>query len=105
MAKLKVRKSVPKAGTNKAPRPGRLDSRNRTASPARKLQFGFTVSKSVTPESNSKPGSPAPTSAESSAKNGVYSTAEPIKSNSGLDLTEKIKELVRLAQEHRAWGV
>ncbi len=57
------------------------------------------MSKSVTSELNSKPGSPAPSADDAAAKNGLHSNPETIKSQSGLDLTEKIKELVRLAQE------
>jgi RNA polymerase primary sigma factor len=57
------------------------------------------VPKSVAPESNSKPGSPLVVAAEVGSKNGAPSNSESIKSQSGIDLTEKIKELVRLAQE------
>jgi RNA polymerase primary sigma factor len=98
MAKLKVRKPFPKARARKPSRPVRGAARKRPASGRRKSQFGLTVSKSVPPESKAKPGVPLPSPEEpSSAKNG--SSTDALKSQSGLDLTEKIKELVRLAQE------
>ena len=99
MAKVKVRKPAGKAGVKKAPPAGRLVSSTRSQSTRRKSQFRAPVSKSVTSESNSKPGSSLVPVNQASAKNGLSANADPIKSQSGLDLTEKIKELVRLAQE------
>src|SRR4051794_23502948 len=99
MAKVKVRKSALKAGKKVAPSPGRPVVPERADPTRHKSPFGFTVSKSATPESNSKTG-PAPVPHDAAgSKNGLNSQPETVKSQSGLDLTEKIKELVRLAQE------
>jgi RNA polymerase primary sigma factor len=57
------------------------------------------VSKSAASESDPKPGLAVPISNEVNSKNGPPPSGETVKSQSGLDLTEKIKELVRLAQE------
>jgi RNA polymerase primary sigma factor len=99
MAKLKVSKAVPKTGKRKAPPRGRPVSRKEAASSRRKSHLGVIVSKSVIPEANLKPNSSLVLSEQSGAKNGLGANGEAIKSQSGLDLTEKIKELVRLAQE------
>jgi RNA polymerase primary sigma factor len=99
MAKLKVRKSVPKTGAEKAPALGHLASKKRTVASSRKLQVAAPVSKSVTSESNSKPGSLLLLPEQAGSKNSLSANGEAIKSQLGLDLTEKIKELVRLAQE------
>jgi RNA polymerase primary sigma factor len=99
MAKLKVRKSVAKTGARSAPRGSRSTSQKRTDSTPRKSPLAVTVSKSVTPESKSKPGVDPVHSAQTVAKNGANSSAEPAKAPPSLDLAEKIKELVRLAQE------
>src|SRR5262249_41777412 len=100
MAKPQVRKSVAKAGNKKAPRPGRPVSRSRTDRPRRNFQVGVIVSKAaVSPESNSKPGAQVGMTNDAPAKNGAGAHAETLKGQSGMDLSEKIKELVRLAQE------
>ena len=99
MAKLKGRKLVAKTGSKKASPSGRLASSKPSGAARRKTLFRLTVSKSVPPETNSKPGSPLLPTEEPGAKNGNHGSAEALKSQSGLDLTEKVKELVRLAQE------
>jgi RNA polymerase primary sigma factor len=99
MAKQKVRKSAAKAGAQSAPPVGRRLSPQRADSNRRNSHLAVTVSKSVAPESNSKPAPSNPLAHTAGAKNTLSSNTEAIKSQSGLDLTEKIKELVRLAQE------
>src|SRR5689334_9371739 len=97
MAKPKLRKLATKAGPKKALR--RLAPGNRTDTTRRKSHFGTTVSKSVVPEANSKTVSPLISADLAGSKNGVNAHPDMLKSQSGIDLTEKIKELVRLAQE------
>jgi len=99
MAKPKPVKSVAKPGTKKAPPASPLASQKKADSIRRKSHPAVTVSKSVNAEGNSKPGSGNLPPDEAVSKNGLLASTGPIKSQSGLDLTEKIKELVRLAQE------
>jgi RNA polymerase primary sigma factor len=101
MAKLKVRKSASKTGTKKARSPGGWASRKRNVHPSRKLGWAAPVSRSVTSESNANAKSRAPLLGpeEAGSNNGANSNGEALKSQSGLDLTEKVRELVRLAQE------
>src|ERR1041385_8787072 len=97
MAKLKVGKSAAKAGTKRTLRAGSPASAARTNSRPRKFQVGATVSKSVVPQANSKPIPAVLLPQEPASKNGP--NGESLRSQAVLDLTEKIKELVRLAQE------
>jgi RNA polymerase primary sigma factor len=99
MPKPKLRKSVAKAGTKKAPRSGRLTLQKKTDLSGGKPHLSGPVVKSVTSESSSKNGGPLLIPEGVSGKNGSPANGENIKIQSGLDLTEKIKELVRLAQE------
>ncbi len=98
MAKVKVRKSVSKAGAGKTPR-GRLVAGKKTGSARRKIVLAVAVSKSPASENNSPSGSGPIHTDDAAAKNGAPTNGELVKSQSGLDLTEKVKELVRLAQE------
>ncbi|MBI4325088.1 MAG: RNA polymerase sigma factor RpoD [Chloroflexi bacterium] len=103
MAKLKVKKPPSKAGARataplrpeSAPRPvGRPPAKkaHRPVVPRRRLASDVLTRR----ESGGEPHSPQ----EKDPLTALNSTqSEPIKSQSGLDLTEKIKELVRLAQE------
>jgi RNA polymerase primary sigma factor len=99
MAKLKGKKSVSEAGAKKASGSGQSTFHKKVELSRRKLPFSLTVSKSAASETNTKPGSHLPAPQESSVKNGAGAPAEVLKSQTGLDLTEKVKELVRLAQE------
>jgi RNA polymerase primary sigma factor len=98
MAKVKVRKSVSKTGGGKTQR-GRLVAGKKTGSARRKTVLAVPVSKIPVPElgSQSVPGSIP--HQDPSSKNGVATKGDIVKSQGGLDLTEKVKELVRLAQE------
>jgi RNA polymerase primary sigma factor len=102
MAKLKVRKPASKAGQNTVrSKPDRsVPTKQPAVAVRRKFNPGFAVSKSVTPASNSKPPASEPGARTTVSNNErPSSNSDALKTPSGLDLTEKIKELVRLAQE------
>ncbi|MEW6158135.1 MAG: RNA polymerase sigma factor RpoD [Verrucomicrobiota bacterium] len=105
MVKSKVKKPVAKTGHKKPASAGSKPSRQPTGRPARKKTAIVTVPKdSLTaeksPRSNSNHRSHDDTlSTPEPAPHPTPAVAETIKSQSGIDLTEKIKELVRLAQE------
>jgi RNA polymerase primary sigma factor len=96
MVKLKVKKSVATTGATKSARSGHKTARKKTERIQRQGSDNSTPSKGP---------AAAPTQANHhtvSAKNAsgpLAGSPEILKSQSGLDLTEKIKELVRLAQE------
>ena len=99
MAKLKAKKPAAKAGKKRAARPGRLVSSKQNSSTRRKIDLGASVSKPAMSDPKSKPVGSAALSAESACKNGAITQGDDGKPRPALDLTEKIKELVRLAQE------
>src|SRR5437773_7050143 len=104
MVKSKARKRVPKAGPKKS---GKAASRTAKKSAGKTHQKSQIVSKSTSSpaagisdaaarlNSNGQTGSATLQVQASPAEQAIGT----IKSNSGIDLTEKIKELVRLAQE------
>ncbi len=95
MAKLKARKSAVKAGKKKAPHSGRLRSKKPHTPSRHKSTHCPSVSKLVPSQPTPKNGAPA---SKHASKNGA--PAGPPEGLPGsLDLAEKIRELVRLAQE------
>src|SRR5690349_20678457 len=99
MAKQKVRKSVSRAGNNQARRPGRQLASKRPGAHGSKSHFRATVPKPAAPESNSKSVVHSSSSEGGHVKNGAVSVQELTKPQPAFDLAEKVKELVRLAQE------
>jgi RNA polymerase primary sigma factor len=103
MARLKLKKPAQQAGKQKIRRKSdrSVPQKEPVRPTPRKFNPGFAVSKSANPSSNSKTRvtEPAAKSAASTNKHLPSQGSETLKSQSGFDLTEKIKELVRLAQE------
>jgi RNA polymerase primary sigma factor len=100
MVKLKARKIVPKPGAKKS---GKAISKVSKPSADKTPQKAHAVSTPTTPHSASGTskklsanGQPRPTTLPASVAEQAIGI---IKSQAGVDLTEKIKELVRLAQE------
>jgi RNA polymerase primary sigma factor len=104
MVKSKARKSVPKASPKKsgkaasrtAKKPaGKTHQKNQIVSPSTSSPPAAITDAATRLNSNGQTGSAALQVQASSAEQAIGT----IKSQSGIDLTEKIKELVRLAQE------
>jgi RNA polymerase primary sigma factor len=102
MVKLKAKKSTAATNANKSARPGSKPMRKRAERTPRKESPSLTVSKSPLTEAAHPKAIPNGQTTVVSLKVQLTVTTGPtetIKSQSGIDLTEKIKELVRLAQE------
>ncbi|HMJ89960.1 MAG TPA: RNA polymerase sigma factor region1.1 domain-containing protein, partial [Candidatus Acidoferrum sp.] len=88
MAKTKTKTSVTKSASRKA-------SPSKASKSAGRAQGKEAKSATATPATKTAPASDA----DSSNGEVQLQALGPIKSQSGVDLTEKVKELVRLAQE------
>ncbi len=104
MVKLKAKKPVSTAHATKSARLDHKPMRKRAERTPREESIALTVPKSpIAEQINSKLSPNGHANDETiSAKDHLVSPIAPsemLKSQSGIDLTEKIKELVRLAQE------
>src|SRR5262249_35936346 len=101
MVKSKVKKSVAKTGRKRSARAAGASGKKITLRTSRKAKEPVTPI--VTKSHLSASTHPKPPSAESTDQKETltpnHAPPETLKSQSGVDLTEKIKELVRLAQE------
>ncbi len=100
MAKLKAKKPTVKTGSHKAKPPAKTAARvSRKESPV-PVESGSKLKgqRAALPSSNGQP-KPLTLTAKEQATLQAVQLLGTVKSNSGLDITEKVKELVRLAQE------
>ncbi len=104
MVKLKVKKSASIAGSRKLERSVRKITRRRKERTPRQEAAGAGGTSPLSGRENeskalTRKSRPRNASAPKDRPPAKLSTTETIKSHAGIDLTEKIKELVRLAQE------
>ncbi len=101
MSKIKATKPATKPVTKPATKPGTTQSAAKQAPAPRKQakQEKAAPAAKPLPLKPTTPAVPQAGSQPSPTGDNVPAITEPIKSQSGVDLTEKVKELVRLAQE------